>query len=487
MLGFVRDMLIARYLGSGPIADAFFVAFKLPNLFRRIFAEGAFSSAFVPTYTIIKRNDGVLNAQHYAGQILTLLMIFLLIFTVLFEFFMPSVVDLLAPGFVGDEERFSAAVDLARLCFPYLIFMALVALLSALLSTIDKYAVAASAPILLNVFLILSLFILPPFVPNVGWALAWGVVAAGVGQFLWLAVSAWRNGLLPTPRLKLQKEKVKKFTKLFVPSFLSASITQVNIFVGTIFASFFPGAVSYLYYADRINQLPVSLIGVAVGIVLLPNLSRHYKDNVGRGIELQKQSLFFGFLLSLPAMLGAIILSQPIISILFEYGAFTAHDRMMTAYVLIMYALGLPSFVLIKILLPGYFAKQDTKTPMYIAFMSVIVNVALIPILMRYYDFAGIALATSLSGWFHFAFLFIGAVKRGMLPFNRFDVIHYGKVLFLNLFLAAGCYFFLQQFWSLGTKISQIIGLFSFILIIISLYAGGLFSLKVQKAFRSAS
>lgn len=486
ILGFLRDMLIARYLGTGPIADAFFVAFKAPNLFRRLFAEGALSAAFIPSVVAAKKQSGDEYAKRFAGQILLLLVTSLLIMSLVIEIFMPEFILILAPGFEGQSVRLESAIDLGRICFPYLIFMAIVALLSAQLNTINKFAVAAAAPILLNVFLVLSLFVLTPFVPHYGWALAWGVVAAGIGQALWLTWSAKKNGVMPTIGFPWQVKRIYRFIKLFFPSFLSASITQINIFVGTVFASFFPSAVSYLYYADRLNQLPIAMIGIAVGTVLLPSLSQFNHTDPEAGKQLQKQALLFGFLLSIPAMIGCIILGEQIISILFEYGVFNAEDRQSTAIVLAMYAIGVPAFVSLKILLPCYFAAKDTKTPLYIACFALFLNIALIPVLIRYYSFYGIALATSLSGWFQFTFLLLGLLKRELIKFNLGDLKLYSKILFANIVVIGASYLFSYEIWPLmGSKLEKVVSLPLFITLIIILYFGTLYLLKLKNAFTS--
>ncbi|MEW5424541.1 murein biosynthesis integral membrane protein MurJ [Amorphus sp. 3PC139-8] len=419
VLGFARDILIAAFLGTGGVADAFFVAFKLPNLFRRLFAEGAFNSAFVPLFARALEEGGEPRARQFAEQILSALLVAVLALTLLAEIFTPILVWIIAPGFSGeDAEKFAVTVALTRICFPYLAAMSLVAFLSGVLNTFDKFAAAAFAPVLLNIVLIAVLtgIGLSGVAGSVsaGWVLSWGVFAAGLIQagMLWVAVA--RHGF----RLRLSRPRwntaVKRLLKLGVPGVIAGGITQINIMVGTIIASFAPGAVSFLYYADRIYQLPLGVVGIAIGVALLPDLSRRLRSGDLDGAQhTQNRALEFSLVLTLPAAIALVLIPTDIIAVLFQRGAFDAADTAATAHALAAYGLGLPAFVLIKVLSPAFFAREDTATPMWFAganmLVSVVAAIALFPLLSH----VGIALATSLGAWMNVALLWTTLVRRG--------------------------------------------------------------------------
>ena len=420
ILGFIRDILIASVLGTGPVADAFFVAFRLPNLFRRLFAEGAFNAAFVPLFVRRLEQQGEAAAKLFAEQTLSVLLTALLLLTAGAMAAMPWLMYLLAPGFAADPEKFDLAVQLSRITFPYLLFMALVALLSGLLNSLYRFAAAAAAPILLNVFFITSLVVVAPLTGMPGHVLAWTVAAAGVGQFLWLMIAAARAGMalsLPRPRLT---EGVRRMLRLMVPGVLSAGALQLNIMVGTIIASLQAGAVSYLYYADRVYQLPLGLIGIAFGVVLLPELSRKLRsgaeqaamDSLNRGLEM-------ALLLTLPATVALIAIPWPIVVVLFERGAFDRVASDATALALAAYAAGLPAYVLVKILQPAFFAREDTVTPLKVAVASVVANIALSLALFWPMGHVGLALATAIAAWLNAGLLFVLLRRRNFLALDR--------------------------------------------------------------------
>src|ERR1700739_4381200 len=333
ILGFIRDVLTAAILGAGPVADAFFVAQRLPNLFRSLFAEGAFSAAFVPLFAGIMAEHGKGPARIFAEDALAVLLAALLGFVLLAEIFMPAVIDVIAPGFRREPEKFELAVDLARITFPYLLFIALVALQGGVLNSVERFAAAAGTPILLNLFLIAALLMMRRFGWRDGRALAWAVSAAGFAQFLWLLFAFGRGGLalrLPLPRLT---QGVRRTLAVMAPGTIGAGVTQLNLLISTALASLLPsGSVSYLYYADRLNQLPLGVVGIAVGTAILPSLSRqvrlgHHAESVAtqnRGIEL-------ALLLTLPAAVALALLATPILAVLFQHGAFGASDAEKTA------------------------------------------------------------------------------------------------------------------------------------------------------------
>ncbi len=423
VFGFVRDMLIAGVLGTGAVADAFFVAFRFPNLFRRLFGEGAFNSAFVPLFAKRLEGEGQSAARAFAEEALAGLLFVLLLLTALAEIAMPWLMYLLAPGFSNTPDKFDLAVLLTRIAFPYLICMSLVALLSGVLNSMGRFTMAAAAPILLNVVLILAILLAAALglgnTPGSGVLLAWGVAAAGAIQLaaLWIAVK--RAGIDIRLRRPVWNSDLRRLVRLGLPGVISGGVTQINIVIGTVIASLQAGAVSYLYYADRLYQLPLGIVGVAVGVVLLPDLARSLRAGDHRSVmDNQNRSIEFALLLTLPAALALAVAAEPIIRVLFERGAFGVADTRATAWALTAFAIGLPSFVLIKVLQPAFFAREDTRTPMRYAVWNMVLNVA--GSIAFFFIFqrvglmphVGIALATSLSGWVNAVLLWRALDKR---------------------------------------------------------------------------
>lgn len=400
VLGFMRDILIAAHLGSGPIADAFWVAFRFPNLFRRFFGEGAFNSAFVPLYARTLEADGRAAAQRFAEEALAGLFYLLLIFTILAQIFMPWFMYALAFGYADDPERWSLSILFTRITFPYLLCMSLVALLSGVLNSYGRFAAAAAAPIALNVVLILAITVLGPMMPTTGHALSWGVAGAGLAQLGLLFWACAREGLtfrLRRPRLT---PGVKRLVTLGIPGLIAGGITQINIVVGTLIASQEDGAVSLLAYADRVYQLPLGIVGIAMGVVLLPDLSRRLRGGDDAGARrAMNRGLELAMLLTVPAAVALLVIPLEVVTVLFERGAFTAEDSAKSARALMAFAAGLPAFVLIKVFSPGFFAREDTHTPMRYAALSMVINVGGSLLLFPVMGFTGIALSTSLAGW----------------------------------------------------------------------------------------
>jgi putative peptidoglycan lipid II flippase len=422
ILGFLRDILIAALLGAGPVADAFFVAFKFPNFFRRLFAEGAFAAAFVPMFAATVAGEGRTSALRFAEQALGVLFYSLLVLVLAVEVSAPWLMYLLAPGFAGDAYKFSLAVEFLRVTFPYLLFIALVSLQGGILVSLGRFAAQAAAPILLNLCMIGALAAYAPLKSDLGWetpghALAWGVAAAGLVQFLFLLFACRRAGV----RLRLHRPRwtpeVKKLLARILPGAMGAGVVQVNLVIDVVIASLLPtGAVSYLYYADRVTQLPLGVIGVAVGTALLPLLSRHHREGAAReALESQNRALEIALLLTLPAAAALIALASPLVAVLFERGAFGPDQSRATAAALSAFAAGLPAFVLVKVLAPGYFARHDTATPVKIAIWAVGANLLLNLTLMVPFGATGIALATTLSAWLNAALLARGLMRRGWL------------------------------------------------------------------------
>ncbi len=416
VLGFVRDILIAAVLGAGETAEAFFVAFRIPNLFRRLVAEGAFAAAFVPLFSRRLEADGRRAARAFAEQTLAVLLSSLLIFTILAEIAMPWLMHVIAYGFADEADKFDLAVQFARLTFPYLLFMALVALLGGVLNSLYRFATAAAAPVLLNVVLITALLGFADAGATPGHALAWGVAAAGAGQFVWLAAACHRAGMrlrLPRPRLT---PEVRHLLRLMVPLGLTAGVLQINLLVGTVIATLQDGAVAYLYYADRIYQLPLGVVGIAIGTALLPTLSRKLRAGAAEAaMDSQARALEFSLLLTLPAAAALMIIAEPIVSVLFERGAFGPASTAATAAALVAFAFGLPAYVLVKVLSPGFFAREDMGTPLKVSIAAVVANVALSLALFRPLGHVGIALATALASWLHAALFWLTLRNRGYL------------------------------------------------------------------------
>lgn len=415
VLGFARDILIAATLGAGPVADAFFVAFKLPNFFRRLFAEGAFNAAFIPLFTRHMTEGGRDTARQFAQEVLSVFVVTLLFFVTVLQIAMPWVMHGFAPGFADDPYRFDLAVQLAQVTFPYLLFISLVSQLGGVLNALGRFAAAAATPIILNLCLIAAILGLSPFVETPGHALAWGVAIAGAAQFVWLMWACHRADFdlrLLRPRLS---PRVKRLLILMLPGVIGAGVVQINLLIDVVIASLLPrGSVSFLYYADRVNQLPLGVIGVAVGTALLPLLSRQLRegdDSAAAGS--MNRALEFALLLTVPGAAALIVMPDLVVSVLFERGAFGATETAATAAALAAYAAGLPAYVLIKVLAPGFFAREDTATPVKVAAFCVLINLVLNLILMGPFLHVGIAIATVISAWINAGLLGFLLMRRG--------------------------------------------------------------------------
>ncbi len=421
VFGFVRDILTAAILGAGPVADAFFVAQRLPNLFRSLFAEGAFSAAFVPLANRALVDGGTPALKEFAEEAYAMLVAALVAFVVLGEIFMPLVMHVIAPGFEAEPAKFELVVDLSRITFPYLLFISLVALQGGLLNTLDRFAAAAGTPVLLNLFLIGALLLMAHFQWSGGPVLAAALTAAGVAQFLWLAISCSRAGIglrLRRPRLT---PAVRQTLKIMGPGVLGAGVTQLNLLVSTALASLLPeGSVSFLYYADRLNQLPLGVVGIAVATAILPPLSRQVRGGDTAGaIATQNRGVELALLLTLPAATALALLALPILEVLFQRGAFGPREAAATASALIAYSIGLPAFVLVKVLAPAFFARHDTKTPVKVAIVSLVTNLVLTLILMRFLAHVGVAIALSAAGWLQAVILMALLTRRGHFCLDR--------------------------------------------------------------------
>ena len=417
--GFVRDVLTAALLGAGPVADAFFVALRLPNLFRRLFAEGAFAVAFVPMVSAELKAGGRPAAIAFAEDALAAMLAVVVPLTVLALAFMPALITVLAPGFAGadggDTDRFALAVLFSRITFPYLMLMTVVALMGGLLNAVDRFAPFAAAPIVFNLTVIASLLALGGVLATPGHALSWGVAAAGATQLVLLALACRGAGLslrLVWPRFGPQ---VRRLARLMAPGMVGAGAIQLNIFVGTLLASLLPaGAISYLYFADRLYQLPLGVIGIALGTALLPLLSRRIiAGETAAAAATQARAVEYGLVLALPATAGLIAIPAPILQVLFERGAWGPAETAATAAALAAYAVGIPGYILVKVLATPFFARSDTVTPVRYAIAGAFANIVFSVALMGPLCHVGLALATSLAAWLNVALLMRGQARRG--------------------------------------------------------------------------
>ncbi len=457
VLGFVRDILFAAAFGSGWVADAFNVAFRFPNLFRRLFGEGAFNSAFVPLFAKKLEGEGKESARAFAEEALGGLVFVLLILTVLAEIAMPVLMYALAPGFSANPEKFDLAVLLTRIAFPYLLCMSVVALLSGVLNSVGKFAESAGVSIVLN--LTLTAAILIGFAlaydntPNGGVVQAWGVAAAGVLQLWLLLDGVRRNGLWLKLRPPRWSPDMRRLVSLGVPGIVAGGVTQLNIVIGTAVATMQPGAISQLYYADRLYELPLAIVGIAIGVVLLPDISRHLRaGNEAAVHDSQNRSLEFALLLTVPASVALAVIPVEIVRVLFERGAFTAADTEATAACLAAFALGLPAFVMIKVFSPAYFAREDTKTPMRYATISLIANtagsVALFFVFRAWglLPHLGIAVATALGGWLNASLLWRTLARRGEFAADARLARALPLILIASLVMGAALWFGARAF-----------------------------------------
>jgi len=440
VLGFVRDILIARVLGAGAEADAFFIAFRFPNLFRRLFAEGAFNAAFVPLYARALTERGPLFAGRFAEETLALMVTALVGLTLLAELLMPWLMAGIAPGFIGDAVKYDLAVEFTRITFPYLLFMSLTALYGGLLNAHRRYAHAAAAPILLNLVMIAGLALVAPVWGRPGVVLAWSVALAGIGQFLWLAIAAARSeAALGLPVWPVLTPEVKRLLKLMAPGVIGSGAMQINLLIGTMIASLAPGAVSYLYYADRVYQLPLGVIGAAIGVVLLPEITRNLRSGqAAAASESLNRAIELALVITLPAALALTAISTEIIAVLFERGAFGPEATRATAAALAAFALGLPAFVLVKVLAPAFYAREDTATPFRYAIAAMIANTALSLASFPILGFIGIALSTVLASWLNLALLWRGLRRSRFLEVDARLRRRGLRILLVSIAMGAG-------------------------------------------------
>jgi len=443
VLGFARDWLMALTLGAGMAADAFFVAFKLPNFFRRLFAEGAFSAAFVPYFSAICSQDEKAG-QRFAQRVLSLFLPTLVLFVALVELAMPTVVYVLTGGFAdGNAEKLALAIDLSRITFPFLGLISLVTLCAGVLNGLGKFAAAAAVPVLLNVSMISALLLAPENPSAVAVYVAAGVTLAGVIQLLFLLAMLYRAGMPLSLHWPTVSPNVIAMLKAMVPAAIGAGAVQINLLIDILLATrFLPeGSISYLYYGDRLVQLPIGVIGVAVGTALLPQLSRILtQGDQAAADKAQNQAIEMVLVITLPAMVALLCVPDIFIRILFEHGAFDAGDTAATVLALMAYAAGLPAYVLIKVFTPGFFARGDTKSPVRISIFCLMLNTGFGIALMGPFAHAGLALATALAAWVNASALAIMLINRSHLRIARDVLSRIARMALAALGMAGGLY-----------------------------------------------
>lgn len=432
IMGFARDILIAGYLGAGPVSEAFLVAFSLPNMFRRFFAEGAFNTAFIPLFS--KKLQSEDNPEQFARDAFSGLATLLIVFTLAAQLFMPAMVLAMAGGFAGDI-RFDLAVGFGRIAFAYILFISLAALLSGVLNATGRFAAAAGAPVLLNAILIGVLILAETQIfedvivldiatdlrgLHHGTFLVWGVLVAGVAQLALLWWAAARAGFRIRPQWPRITPDLKRLAIIAAPAMLAGGVVQINLLVGRQVASFFEGAIAWLSFADRLYQLPLGVVGIAVGVVLLPDLSRRLaaQDDTGARSALSRAGEV-SLALTIPSAVALMVIPAPLVSVLFQRGAFGADDSAATALALAVYGAGLPAFVLQKVLQPLYFAREDTRTPFRFALIAMIVNAVVAIVLAYAIGFLGAAIGTTVAAWVMVVLLMRGTTNMGEVA--RFD------------------------------------------------------------------
>ena len=483
ILGYFRDIMIAIYLGSGPIADAFFVAFRIPNTFRRLFSEGTFNAAFVPSYSsemVLGKN----KSKRFANKIFNLLLIGLLLIVLIIEIFMPSFVFIIAPGFSDNSDKLDLTISLTRITFPFLLFVSLSSFFSAILNSHNKFAVASAAPIILNIFLILVLLFQSYLNDQLVIYLSYAVTFAGIVQLIFLLFFI-RKFYFPIITLNFKIDnKVKLFFKKLLPSIFSSGVTQINILVGTIIASFQASAVSYLYYADRIYQINLAIAGIAIGTVLLPNLSKYIQSRNKKKIDfIQNKALELSLFLSLPATIALLIASEEITTSLFGYGSFDDLSVINSANALFYFALGLPAFSFIKIFSSFLFARHNTKTPFYFSVFSVIINILISVYYFNKIGFIIIPIATTISSWLNALLLLIYLTDKKYYLINLIFVKSLLKIA-LSTVLTSYIFYNLIKFFSENLTYNSEYKLITIILLVIFTFFIYILISILTKAFK---
>jgi len=420
IVGFLRTTLMASLLGAGPMADALVIAIKIPNVPRRMFAEGAFNAAFVPIFAGILAKEGSDRARSYAEEIFSILVILLVVLTLLAELFMPQLIRLIVPGFEKTPQRLMYTIEYTRITFPFILFISICALFSGILNSMEKFAAAAASPMFGNIAILATVYTVLPFTSNAGQAFSYGITVCGIVQALWVLWPAWQRGMRLHLKVPHYGPEIKKFFKLLGPAALGSGVVQINIFLDMLIASLLPtGSVAYLEYADRLNQLPLSVIGIAIGTALLPMLSKQIRvQDFESAHKTQNLALEYAMVLAIPATIGFFVLAYPMSQTVFQHGKLVAANTIEIAYTLMAFSLGLPAYILIKIFSTIFFARENTVAPVVVAVIAVFLNLALNLLLYRPFAHVGLAFATAASAWFNAGLLAFFLSKRGYLKLN---------------------------------------------------------------------
>ncbi|AQX21643.1 putative peptidoglycan lipid II flippase [Bartonella sp. CDC_skunk] len=449
--GFVREMLMAAALGTGPVSDAFNAAFRFPNTFRRFFAEGAFQTAFVPLFSKKITENGSENACKFAEEVFGVLFSLLLLLTIVMELSMPFLVrTLIAPGFAEDATKFNATIRFTAIMFPYLACMSLAAMMGGMLNALQHYFVAAIAPVFLNIILICVLtyaWIYQLDTWHIGLNLSWGVTVSGLVQLALITIALRKSGMKLSFRLPHFSPNVRQLLILAFPAAITGGITQINLLINTNIASSQSGAVSSLVYADRLYQLPLGVVGIAIATVLLPELTKALRNKKHTDSdELQNRAIEFSLFLTFPASVAFLLISNPIISLLFERGQFTSASTNNVAQLVQLYGIGLPAFVLIKVFIPNFFAREDTKTPMIFAGICVFINISLALTLFSCLSARGIVIAEITAGWVNILLLCGTLLKRGYWKYDAQLIKRIASLIIASFFMALTLYYSISFF-----------------------------------------
>ncbi len=421
MAGFLREMLQAHYFGAGAINDALKLAIRIPSVFRRIFAEGAFNASFIPIFSKILTSEGKKEAIEFSQNIFSILAITLSVLIIFAELFLPNFIGILYPGLLKTPERLAYTIEFTRIMFPFLMFISLTAFFSGILNSFERFVAAASSPVAGNIAIIGALLYLSPHLDNMGEAFSWGIFLCGLIQFLWVFAPCSLRVALVLPKKPRLTKDVRLFFQKMIPAALGSGIVQINLFLDMMIGSFLPtGGISYMGYADRLNQLPLSTIGIAISTVLLPLLSKQIrKGHLEAAQHSQTLAIEFSLSLAMPAFIGLILLAPLLIETIFHHGEFRAKDVMPTAYTLIAFASGLPAYVLLKVISTSFFAHGDTKNPMIVAGICLTLNIVLNLLLLKPLAYIGLALATSFSAWVNLIVLIIILKRKGFFVFDK--------------------------------------------------------------------
>ncbi|MGP1931287.1 MAG: murein biosynthesis integral membrane protein MurJ [Arsenophonus sp. ET-YP4-MAG3] len=463
ILGFIRDVIITRFFGANAATDAFFVAFKLPNLLRRIFAEGAFSQAFVPILVEYKNQKGDEATRTFITYVSGLLTLILAIITLAEILVAPWIVYITAPGFIATPDKFDLTVRLLRITFPYIFLISLVSLMGAVLNNWNRFSVPAFAPILLNISMIISMLLLAPYCKPPIIALAWGVFAGGILQFLYQLPFLQKIGMLVLPRISFRNRGVWRVIKLMGPAIIGVSVSQISLIINTIFASFLQsGSVSWIYYADRLIELPTGVLGVALTTILLPSMAKSFSSGDYKKYQcLMDWGLRLCFLLVLPCSISLIILAYPLTVSLFQYGNFTSYDTIMTQRALIAYCIGLIGLIIIKVLASGFYSRQDVKTPVKIAIITLILTQLMNLVFIGPLKHAGLALSISLAACFNALMLYWQLRRQAifipLLGWKKFLFKLFGALIIMVAMLLLILNF--MPIWEHGNMLTRIIRL----------------------------